>query len=77
MKEINKKNSVIIWTIISIILAIIYTIVCKKFQVYQNSLYIERTICVFGVIQQGVTVLFHDNLYTLLAHLNDSDGARL
>ena len=51
MKEINKKNSVIIWTIISIILAIIYTIVCKKFQVYQNSLYIERTICVFGVIE--------------------------
>lgn len=51
MKEINKKNSVIIWTIISIILAIIYTIVCKKLDVYQNSLYIERTICVFGFIE--------------------------
>ena len=51
MKEISKKNSIILWTIISVILAIIYTVVCKNLQVYPNSLYIERTICVFGIIE--------------------------
>lgn len=51
MKELSKKTSIILWTIISIIFAIMYTVVCKKLEVYGNGLYIERTIFIFGIIE--------------------------
>lgn len=50
MKNLSKKTSIILWTIISVALAFGYTAVCDKLNVYNNSMYIIRTICTFGII---------------------------
>ena len=44
MKEVSKKTGIIIWTIISVILGIIYAVICKKLNVYYNDLHIQRAI---------------------------------
>ena len=46
MKEISKKTGVTIWTFISIFLGIGYALICKKFNIYHNNLFIERTILI-------------------------------
>lgn len=47
MKEVSKKTGIIIWTFISIFLGIGYALICKKFNVYHNNLFVERIIAVF------------------------------
>ena len=50
MKEVSKKTGVIIWSIISIIFAVIYTLICKNIEIY-NNLYLERILVVFCIAE--------------------------
>lgn len=59
MENLSKKTSTVIWTIVSIIFAVIYTVVCENLNVYQNTLYIERTIIVFAIVEFiGLHIIF-------------------
>lgn len=51
MKELNKKTSIIIWTFLSLIFALAYVIVCKKIGIYKNTLYFERIVFVFLIVE--------------------------
>ena len=51
MKEVSKKTGVFIWSIFSIIFAVIYTLICDKIGVYNNNLYFERITVVFAIAE--------------------------
>lgn len=58
MKELSKKNLCIIWAIVSILLGVIYEVVCSKMQVYPKFS-IDRIFIVFLIAMfAGMHIIF-------------------